>query len=162
MRIGLCLLFAGFAADAACAQDELPKEPISGTIQTWYKVTQKIGDKQQHVGYVEESISEAADRAKALFPFSFRYRMEAGLLTDSDARVRAEAATVVGAYADASARTTLEQLVVSDPDAFVRRNAAYALGKIGSRDSAPALTTATLDKSGIVSGYAKVALASLK
>lgn len=107
MRIGLCLLFAGFAADAACAQDELPKEPISGTIQTWYKVTQKIGEKEQHVGYVEESISEAADRAKALFPYSFRYRMEAGLLTDSEITVN------VGFYFEAQLNDQFETKTLS-------------------------------------------------
>jgi HEAT repeat protein len=84
-----------------------------------------------------------------------------GLLGDSDAKVRAEAATVVGAYGERTARTTLETLVVSDPDAFVRRNAAYALGKIGAAESALALSKATQDPSGVVRGVAKGALASL-
>jgi HEAT repeat protein len=83
------------------------------------------------------------------------------LLGDSDARVRAEAATVVGAYGEASARVTLETLVTSDVDPFVRRNAAYALGRIGAAESALALTKATQDPSGIVRGVAKGALASL-
>jgi HEAT repeat protein len=84
------------------------------------------------------------------------------LLSDGDARVRAEAATVLGAYGERTARTKLEALVVTDPDPFVRRNAAYALGKIGSWESSAALTTATLDGSGIVRGVAKGALSSLK
>lgn len=85
-----------------------------------------------------------------------------GLLSDGDARVRAEAATVLGAYGEKTARVTLEALVVSDPDPFVRRNAAYALGRLGSVESTFALTQATQDSSGIVRGVAKGALASLK
>lgn len=84
------------------------------------------------------------------------------LLNDSDANVRAQAATVVGAYGEASARSALETLVTSDANAYVRRNAAWALGKIGSAQSTQALTAAAQDKSGIVSGYAKAALATLK
>lgn len=84
------------------------------------------------------------------------------LLGDADANVRAQAAIVVGAYGEASARATLETLVTSDADAYVRRNAAWALGKIGSAQSTQALTAATHDKSGLVSGYAKAALATLK
>ncbi|HET9989152.1 MAG TPA: HEAT repeat domain-containing protein [Kofleriaceae bacterium] len=83
-------------------------------------------------------------------------------LGDSDAQVRAHAATVVGAKHDLSARTTLEQLVVSDADPYVRRNAAYALGKLGSKDSAPALTIASGDASGLVKNVAKAALSALK
>lgn len=82
-------------------------------------------------------------------------------LSDNDARVRAEAATVVGAYRDASARTALEALVTGDADATVRRNAAYALGKIGSANSRAALTAASNDNSPIVKNVAKAALASL-
>jgi hypothetical protein len=85
-----------------------------------------------------------------------------GMLADSDARVRAEAATVVGAYADRSARAQLEALVTTDADPVVRRNAAWALGKIGSAESTQALILATRDSSGLVSGYAKAALANLK
>lgn len=85
-----------------------------------------------------------------------------GLLSDGDAGVRAEAATVIGAYGDAGGRAQLEQLVVADPSSFVRRNAAWALGKIGSAESRQALTTASADKSGLVNGVAKAALASLK
>ncbi len=83
------------------------------------------------------------------------------LLADPDARVRAEAATLVGAYGERAARVTLEQLVMSDGDAFVRRNAAWALGRIGAPESAVALTFATHDASGIVRGVAKGSLASL-
>ena len=85
-----------------------------------------------------------------------------GMLNDSDAAVRANAATVVGAYAAKGAQATLETLVVSDADPYVRRNAAWALGKIGSISSTQALVTATRDPSGLVSGYAKAALANLK
>jgi len=85
-----------------------------------------------------------------------------GLLHDSDALVRAEAATVIGAYGELSGRATLETLVVSDPDPFVRRNAAYALGKIGSWESSAALSRATLDSSGLVRLVAKAALTTLK
>lgn len=83
-------------------------------------------------------------------------------LADSDAQVRAHAATVVGAKHDMNARTTLEQLVVSDADPYVRRNAAYALGKLGSKDSAAALTIASGDASGLVKNVAKAALSALK
>lgn len=82
-------------------------------------------------------------------------------LTDGDAHVRAEAATVLGAYGDANVVSTLEQLVVSDADPFVRRNAAWALGKIGQASSRDALTKATNDKSGLVKLVAKASLASL-
>ena len=85
-----------------------------------------------------------------------------GMLSDSDPQVRAQAATVVGAYGAKAARETLETLVVSDADAYVRRNAAWALGKIGSSSSTAALLTATKDTSGLVSGYARAALATLK
>jgi len=85
-----------------------------------------------------------------------------GMLSDSDAQVRAQAAIVVGAYASRGARETLEQLVVSDADPYVRRNAAWALGKIGSISSQQALLTATKDSSGLVTGYARAALATLK
>jgi hypothetical protein len=84
------------------------------------------------------------------------------LLTDSDARVRAQAAIVVGAYGDRAARGALETLVTTDADPLVRRNAAWALGKIGSVESTQALVLASRDKSGLVSGYAKAALANLK
>ena len=84
------------------------------------------------------------------------------LLRDADALVRAEAATVVGGFKQANARTVLEQLVVQDGDSTVRRNAAWALGKIGDRASRVALTTASADKSGLVCGVARAALASLK
>jgi HEAT repeat protein len=83
-------------------------------------------------------------------------------LVDGDAKVRAAAATVVGAYADRNARATLEQLVTTDADPFVRRNAAWALGQIGSRESAAALTQAARDTSGLVKLVAKASLASLK
>jgi HEAT repeat protein len=85
-----------------------------------------------------------------------------GLLADTDATVRAEAATVVGAMGEASARTQLEAIVVSDPDAMARRNAAWALGKLGSAASRDALTKATADKSGLVRMVARASLASLK
>ena len=84
------------------------------------------------------------------------------LLGDADPRVRAEAATVVGAYADGNARTALEQLVVNDADDVVRRDAAWALGKIGNAASRGALTKAAGDPSGLVRGYARAALATLK
>lgn len=83
------------------------------------------------------------------------------LLGDADAHVRAEAATVVGAYRDAAAHAALEQLVVHDQSAIVRRNAAWALGRIASPDSRAALQTASQDASGLVRGVAKAALAQL-
>jgi hypothetical protein len=85
-----------------------------------------------------------------------------GMLDDSDAKVRAQAATVLGAYASRAAREKLEALVTGDKDEFVRRNAAWALGKIGSISSAQALITASKDPSGVVSGFARAALANLK
>ena len=83
-------------------------------------------------------------------------------LADGSAKVRAEAASAVGALGDAAARPVLEQLVVGDADATVRRNAAWALGKIGSAQSRTALLAATHDKSGLVNGVAKAALTLLK
>ncbi len=84
------------------------------------------------------------------------------LLGDADATVRSEAATVIGGFKQADGRAALEQLVVADSNATVRRNAAWALGKIGDRASRVALTTASQDKSPLVSGVARAALASLK
>ncbi len=84
------------------------------------------------------------------------------LLSDADATVRAEAATVIGGFKQAEGRAVLEQLVVQDGNATVRRNAAWALGKIADRGSRVALTTAAQDKSSLVSGVARAALASLK
>ena len=76
--------------------------------------------------------------------------------------VRAEAATVVGGMKAAAGVAALEQLVVKDPDPFVRRNAAWALGQLGASSSKAALTTASTDKSGVVRGVARAALASIK
>ena len=84
------------------------------------------------------------------------------LLADADATVRAEAATVVGGMRAAAGLSALETLVVSDADPFVRRNAAWALGKLGAASSRTALTTASTDKSGVVRGVARAALASIK
>ena len=83
-------------------------------------------------------------------------------LADGDAKVRAAAATVLGAYGDRSVVSSLEQLVVTDTDPSVRRNAAWALGQIGSKDAAAALIQASNDKSGLVRLVAKASLANLK
>jgi HEAT repeat protein len=83
------------------------------------------------------------------------------LLADTDATVRAEAATVVGAMLDATARVSLENLVARDADPVVRRNAAWALGKLGQSASRDVLYAATTDKSGLVRMVAKASLASL-
>jgi HEAT repeat protein len=83
------------------------------------------------------------------------------LLGDGDANVRAQAAGVIGGMTEQSARGTLEALVVNDPDSTVRRNAAWALGQLGNAGSRAALLQATSDKSGLVRGVAKAALAGL-
>ncbi|MFN0253256.1 MAG: HEAT repeat domain-containing protein [Kofleriaceae bacterium] len=85
-----------------------------------------------------------------------------GMLGDSAANVRAEAATVAGAMRATAAAGALESLVVNDADPVVRRNAAWALGRIGSASSRDALTKASMDKSSIVHGVAKASLASLR
>jgi HEAT repeat protein len=82
-------------------------------------------------------------------------------LGDSDANVRAQAAGVVGGLIEQSARGTLEALVIHDPDPVVRRNAAWALGQLGNAISRAALLQATTDRSGLVRGVAKAALAGL-
>jgi hypothetical protein len=84
-----------------------------------------------------------------------------GLLNDSDANVRAQAAGVVGGMAEQSGRGALEVLVVGDPDSVVRRNAAWALGQLGNAASRTALVQATSDKSALVRGVAKASLAQL-
>jgi HEAT repeat protein len=84
------------------------------------------------------------------------------LLDDTDATVRAEAATVIGGMKHAAGIAKLETLVVSDANAIVRKNAAWALGKLGSATSRAALTQASTDKSAYVRGVAKAALASLR
>lgn len=86
----------------------------------------------------------------------------AALLADSDARVRAEAATVVGGLRVQSAVAALETLVTSDANPMVRKNAAWALGRLGSSSSRAALTTASNDPSNFVRLAAKAALASLR
>ena len=83
------------------------------------------------------------------------------LLADSDAHVRAKAASVIGGFREASARTALEAMVTTDADAPTRRNAAWALGRIGNTASTTALTTATNDASSLVRTTAKVALSQL-
>lgn len=85
-----------------------------------------------------------------------------GLLTDGDAGVRAEAASVIGGLRFAAAKTVLEQLVVNDASQLVRKNAAWALGKIGSQTSRASLTIASNDKSNYVRMTARAALSSLK
>ena len=83
------------------------------------------------------------------------------LLGDRDANVRAQAAGVAGGMLEQSARAALEGLVTSDPDSSVRRNAAWALGQLGNAASRAVLVRASSDKSGLVRGVAKAALASL-
>jgi hypothetical protein len=83
------------------------------------------------------------------------------LLEDSDAGVRGNAATVVGAFAVKAAVKPLMVMVVKDPDPMARRNAAWALGKIGDRDARVALNIATFDQSALVRGVAKVSLTQL-
>ena len=85
-----------------------------------------------------------------------------GLLSDADATVRAEAATVVGALKAPAGRARLEALVVSDASPTVRRNAAWALGKIGQSASRDALVKASADASGIVRMTAKASLGLLR
>jgi HEAT repeat protein len=83
------------------------------------------------------------------------------LLDDADPKVRAQAATVVGALHETSGVAALEVRVTTDPLPIVRRNAAWALGQLGMARSRAALTTATADTSGLVRNFAKVALAQL-
>ncbi len=83
------------------------------------------------------------------------------LLGDSDALVRANAATTVGAMNAVGAHTTLETMVVGDADPSVRRAAAWALGKLGQGSSRTALLQASSDKSGLVRGVAKASLSLL-
>jgi HEAT repeat protein len=83
------------------------------------------------------------------------------LLGDRDASVRAQAAGVVGGMVEQSARGALEAMVVGDPDPAVRRNSAWALGQLGNAASRAALVQATSDRSGLVRGVAKAALAQL-
>lgn len=82
-------------------------------------------------------------------------------LGDSDANVRAQAAGVVGGMTEQGARGLLEAMVVGDSDPVVRRNAAWALGQLGNGGSRAALVQATSDRSGLVRGVAKAALAQL-
>ena len=84
------------------------------------------------------------------------------LLGASDANVRAQAAAVVGGMTEQSGRLALEGLVTGDASAIVRRNAAWALGQLGNAASRAALLQATSDKSGLVRGVAKAALAQLR
>lgn len=85
-----------------------------------------------------------------------------GMLSDASSTVRAEAATVAGGMRATAAVGALESIVVNDADPVARRNAAWALGRIGSPTSRDALLEASTDSSGIVSGVAKAALASIR
>lgn len=84
------------------------------------------------------------------------------MLADTDAVVRAHAATAIGGLKGAGARAELEGLVASDPDPAVRRNAAWALGQIGDPASADVLRAAKSDPSGLVRRTANAALALLR
>jgi HEAT repeat protein len=111
--------------------------------------------------------SDAAVRAAAVTAWRDILRQTSAapvepMLGDSDAKVRASAAAVLGAMHDTSVVGTLETMVVTDQDPIVRRNAAWALGKLGSATSRAALVTASSDKSGLVSGVAKASLSTLK
>lgn len=83
------------------------------------------------------------------------------LLADANARVRAAAATVVGAYHDGNAVAQLEHVLATDTEWSVRRDAAWALGRIADPTSRAALTLATEDASPIVASIAKASLAAL-
>jgi HEAT repeat protein len=85
-----------------------------------------------------------------------------GMLSDASSEVRAQAATVAGGMRATAAVGALESIVVNDADPVARRNAAWALGRIGSPTSRDALLKASTDSSGIVSGVAKAALASIR
>ena len=85
-----------------------------------------------------------------------------GLLADTDAEVRAEAATVIGGMKAADGRARLEAIVVSDSSPIVRRNAAWALGKLGQAASREALVKASTDASSLVRLTAKAALTQLR
>ncbi|MBI2191943.1 MAG: HEAT repeat domain-containing protein [Planctomycetes bacterium] len=65
-------------------------------------------------------------------------------LADSEARVRASAATSLGAYGYVPAVPGLVGLLC-DPDVTVRRSAIYALGEIGSHDCIEALKSLPRD-----------------
>ncbi len=86
----------------------------------------------------------------------------ASLLRDPDARVRAEAATVVGGLRYQGAVSVLENLVTTDANPMVRKNAAWALGQIGATSSKTALAIAANDASNFVRLTAKAALVSIR
>lgn len=60
-------------------QDELPLVRIEGRIETWYKMTQKIGEKEEHVGYAAEAIEEAKSGTDTTYNYS--YDLAAGVFT---------------------------------------------------------------------------------
>lgn len=86
----------------------------------------------------------------------------ANLLRDPDARVRAEAATVVGGLRYQASVSVLENLVTTDVNPMVRKNAAWALGQIGASSSKTALAIAANDASNFVRLAAKAALVSIR
>ncbi len=65
-------------------------------------------------------------------------------LSSPEGTLRLDAIETLGLSRDATVRTTLEALL-ADPDLFVRRRAALALGRIGARESLPALEKAVKD-----------------
>jgi len=86
----------------------------------------------------------------------------ASLLGDPDARVRAEAATVVGGLRYTAAVSALETLVTTDANPMVRKNAAWALGQLGASSSKTALTIASNDASNFVRLAARASLAAIR
>lgn len=86
----------------------------------------------------------------------------ASLLADSDARVRAEAVTVLGALRYAASVSQLETLVTTDTSPLVRKNAAWALGRIGASSSKTALAIAANDATNFVRFTARASLASIR
>lgn len=83
-------------------------------------------------------------------------------LADSDADVRAAAATVAGALGAQAGRAQLEAIVVGDASAVARRNAAWALGQLRDPASRAALSRASGDASGLVRMTARAALTQLR
>jgi HEAT repeat protein len=84
-----------------------------------------------------------------------------GMLGDTSADVRAEAATTAGGMKAVAGRAALDGLVVSDASPIVRRNAAWALGELGLAASHDALAKAANDPSGLVRMTARAALGKL-
>ncbi len=55
------------------AQEELAPVRIEGKIESWYKVTQKIGDREEHIGYATDSIEGVKSGSETTYAYGYEF-----------------------------------------------------------------------------------------